>query len=140
MTKLFNKNYAIENHSFHFSPSTIFVLYSKFYHINWYKSLVKGLPMNTRNKPMSNSNQMNEALAKHEVSIHKVNTNFENVNATLQAVISELQTLRVLNQPPHQYVEVNPFYHGESSNSGINSDSSNLKLYFPKFDGNKPYG
>lgn len=69
-------------------PSTRYVLYSKFYHINWYQSLVKGLPMNTSNKINAEfRSKVNEVLARHEVSIHQVNTNFENVNTALKIVL-----------------------------------------------------
>ncbi|KAH7513106.1 hypothetical protein FEM48_Zijuj12G0161300 [Ziziphus jujuba var. spinosa] len=83
-------------------------------------------------------NEVNEALARHETSIHQVNTQFDQVTATLQTVLSELQSHRVSSKSPPQSREINPFSLGESSKTASESNNHPPKLLFPKFDGEDP--
>jgi len=83
---------------------------------------------------------VNEILARHEIS-------FDQVNATLQAVLTELQALRASRSQNNNSSETNPFARDESSHphtsrSNTTKDYShhNLKLSFPKFNGDDPTG
>lgn len=80
-------------------------------------------------------NDVNEILARHE-------SNFDQVNVALQAVLTELQTLRASGSHNTSPSETNPFALDESSHpctsrSNIINDHphQHLKLYFPKFNG-----
>ncbi|KAH7525043.1 hypothetical protein FEM48_Zijuj06G0183200 [Ziziphus jujuba var. spinosa] len=65
--------------------------------------------MDTRGKTNAAfRNEVNEALARHETSIHQVNTQFEQVTATLQMVLSELQSLQGV--PANQQVTLASFH------------------------------
>ena len=85
-------------------------------------------------------NKVNEALARHESS-------FDQVNATLQAVLTELQALRVTRIANHSQPEINPFalegsvHHPHTTTAITNIDphlSQHLKLNFPRFNGEDP--
>lgn len=77
--------------------------------------------------------KVNEALARHEGTINDVNSNFEHLNATLQAVLFELQSLQVSTPIRHQIAKVNPFHQDEPSSLGTDVNRSQLKLSFSKF-------
>lgn len=97
--------------------------------------------MDTRGKSNAEFRaEVNDTLTRHETSIHQVNNHFEHVNTTLQTVLSELHSLRVSNQTPRQPSEVNPFFQGESSRAGSEPNHSQLKLNFPRFDGDDSHG
>ena len=97
--------------------------------------------MDTRGKTNAEfRNEVNEALARHESS-------FDQVNATLQAVLTELQALRVTRSANHSQPEINPFapegsvYHPHTTTAITNTDphfSQHLKLNFPRFNGEDP--
>ena len=97
--------------------------------------------MDTREKTNAEfCNEVNEALARHESS-------FDYVNATLQAVFSELQALRVTRSANHPQPEINPFaqegsvYHSHTATATTNTDphpQQHLKLNFPRFNGEDP--
>jgi hypothetical protein len=83
---------------------------------------------------------VNEILARHE-------SNFNQVNAALQAVLTELQALRASRGQNNNSSETNPFAcdessHPHTSRSNTTKDYSNhnLKLSFPKFNGDDPTG
>ncbi|KAL5771463.1 hypothetical protein ACOSP7_015617 [Xanthoceras sorbifolium] len=83
-------------------------------------------------------NEVNEILARHESS-------FDQVNATLQAILTELQSLRISRSPHKVNTELNPFAPGESSYRPDqpyfnNRSHRHLKLSFPKFNGEDPTG
>ena len=85
-------------------------------------------------------NEVNEALARHESS-------FDQINLALQAVLTELQTLRTTHNQNSNSLEINPFAlegpsHPHPSRSLISSSQPphHLKLSFPRFDGNDPTG
>ncbi|KAA8541193.1 hypothetical protein F0562_025200 [Nyssa sinensis] len=85
-------------------------------------------------------NEVNEALARHELS-------FDQMNSVLQAVLIELQTLRTSrNQNPNSS-DINPFApegsshpHTSRSLTSNGQPQHHLKLSFPRFDGNDPTG
>lgn len=96
--------------------------------------------MATRNK--SNAEfleEVQEILARYE-------SNFDQIHATLQTILTELQSLHV--QHTSQEREINPFAtthipsHQPTSLSTSNLDRSHaqLKLPFPKFSGDDPIG
>ncbi|KAK9230741.1 hypothetical protein WN944_023713 [Citrus x changshan-huyou] len=88
--------------------------------------------------------EVNEILARHESS-------FDQVNATLQTLLTELQSLRVSRNSNHPNTEINPFASRESSHqparpdtqrssSSLDQNHHHLKLSFPKFGGDDPTG
>lgn len=84
---------------------------------------------------------MNEAIAKHEASISQVHNDYEQVQATLQTVLRELQALRVSSaHTPQPSPEVSPVYQEEATSSGNDYHRSQLKLSFPRLDGQDPQG
>ncbi|KAL5769060.1 hypothetical protein ACOSQ2_015843 [Xanthoceras sorbifolium] len=83
-------------------------------------------------------NEVNEILARHESS-------FDQVNAILQAILTELQSLRISRSPHKVNTELNPFAPRESSHRPDqpyfnNRSHHHLKLSFPKFNGEDPTG
>ncbi|KAA8536794.1 hypothetical protein F0562_029272 [Nyssa sinensis] len=99
--------------------------------------------MNTRGKTNAEfRNEVTEALARHE-------SNFDQVNTTLQTVLTEIQALRSTRSSHACPPEVNPMAqqgsshhpHATPSAAGYNhSPPSSLKLQFPKFNGEDPMG
>lgn len=97
--------------------------------------------MDTRDKTNAEfRNDVNEALARHE-------SNFDQINAALQSVLTELQVLRVSHTTPATPPEINPFYQGDTSHPSStmkpytpNDPHPYLKLHFPKFNGEDPIG
>ena len=97
--------------------------------------------MDTRGKTNGEfRNEVNEALARHESS-------FDQINLALQAVLTELQTLRTSHNQNSNSLEINPFApegpsHPHTSRSLISSSQPphHLKLSFPRFNGNDPTG
>ena len=109
--------------------------------------------METRSKSNAEfRNEVSEILARHESS-------FDQVHATLQTVLAELQALRATRNQPQvpNTDDVNPFAVGEAFQSTNRNlpittnqtvtqippllvPNSNLKLYFPKFTGEDPTG
>ncbi|KAA8540964.1 hypothetical protein F0562_024898 [Nyssa sinensis] len=97
--------------------------------------------MDTRGKTnVEFRNEVNEALARHE-------SNFDQVNTTLQTVLTEIQALRSTRSSHACPPEVNPMAqegsshhpHATPSAAGYNhSPPSSLKLQFPKFNGEDP--
>ena len=92
--------------------------------------------------------EVQEILARHE-------TNFEQVHATMQAVLTEVQAMRIQNSQPSSKKGVNSSLIGESSHNpdpipqtqaitstyrNPNRDLADLKLPFPKFSGEDPMG
>ena len=97
--------------------------------------------MDTRDKMNAKfRNEVNEALARHQ-SI------FDQITLALQAVLTELQTLRTSHNQNSNSPEINPFrpegpshphtFHSLISNS---QPPHHLKLSFPRFDENDPTG
>jgi hypothetical protein len=92
--------------------------------------------MDTRGKSNAEfCNEVNEILGRHE-------TSFDQVNATLQVVLTELQALHTNHLENTNSPEINPFSNKESSHQQnphchpINSHQHHsLKLSFPKFNG-----
>lgn len=84
--------------------------------------------------------EVTEMMAKHETSLNQVNTNYDNLNAMMQTVMGELHSLRVSSHSPRHQLDENPFYHGKSSNMGNDSNRPQLKLPFPRFNGEDPQG
>lgn len=113
-------------------PITLFSLIQINSH-KWYQSAVP--TMDTCGKSNAEfHNDVNEILAQHE-------SNFDQVNATLQRVLTELKALRT-SSPSPSHPEMNPFEREESShphNSHSNTTNGHphqyLKLSFPKFNG-----
>jgi hypothetical protein len=97
--------------------------------------------MDTRGKSNAEfRNEVNEALARHESS-------FDQVNSALQAVLTELQALRTIRNPNPNSPEINPFatkgssqFHTSCSLNTNGQPCPQLKLSFPRFDGNDPTG
>lgn len=97
--------------------------------------------MDTRGKSNAEfRNEVNEILLRHESS-------FDQVNATLQAVLTELQALRTTRNLSSNSPEINPFANEESSRQqpthsqpANHHQHHNLKLSFPKFGGDDPIG
>ncbi|KAH9651124.1 hypothetical protein KPL70_026631 [Citrus sinensis] len=101
--------------------------------------------MDTRSKTNAEfRSEVNEILARHESS-------FDQVNAILQTLLTELQSLRVSRNSNHPNTEINPFASGESSHqparpdtqrpsSSLDHNHHNLKLSFPKFGRDDPTG
>lgn len=78
-------------------------------------------------------NDVNEALAQHE-------SWFDQVPHTLQQVLMELQAMHVSNSPHPLLHVVNSFAPRESSNTHSEPYWTQLKLSFPKFEGEDPLG
>ncbi|KAA8520264.1 hypothetical protein F0562_014520 [Nyssa sinensis] len=79
-------------------------------------------------------------LARHESS-------FDQVNAALQTVLTELQAIRISRSTNTPHPDINPFAQEESShphnsrsNTTNNPSHQHLKLSFPKFNGDDPTG
>ena len=88
--------------------------------------------MDTRGKTNGEfRTEVQEILANHESS-------FDQVNTTLQQVLTELQALRVTHSPRASSSEFNPFATRETFRSYGEAHSPPLKLPFPKFDGEDP--
>ncbi|KAH9669753.1 hypothetical protein KPL70_021924 [Citrus sinensis] len=110
--------------------------------------------MDTRGKTNAEfKNEVNEILTRHESNFDCLNNNFNQVNATLQTVLAELQALRVNATTNSAATEVNPFAPGESShrptsflnqihtsNATHDHNQAHLKLNFPTFGGSDPTG
>ncbi|KAJ7015042.1 hypothetical protein NC653_004358 [Populus alba x Populus x berolinensis] len=91
-----------------------------------------GYTIDTRGKSNAEfRNEVNEALARHE-------SNFDQVNGTLQTILTELQALRVSRSPRMNPLELNPFAPTESSGHNSGTHQSSLKLNFSKFSGEDP--
>jgi len=127
-------SYFLNNLLF-FLSSSLFLNYT----YQWYQSLV--ITMDTHGKTNAEfRSDVNEILARHE-------SNFNQVNAALQAVLTELQALRASRGQNNNSSETNPFAcdessHPHTSRSNTTKDYSNhnLKLSFPKFNGDDPTG
>ena len=100
--------------------------------------------MDTRNKSNAEfRNEVNEALARHESSL-------DQVHATLQTIMADIQSMRVPHSPNSNPTETNPFAPNESTRHPIQPNSHatsqndrshhHLKLSFPKFNGEDPTG
>jgi hypothetical protein len=97
--------------------------------------------MDTRGKSNAEfRNEVNEVLLRHEPS-------FDQVNATLQVVLTELQALRTTHNLSSNSLKINPFANEESSRQqpthsqpANHHQHHNLKLSFPKFGGDDPIG
>lgn len=98
--------------------------------------------MDTRGKTNAEfRNEVNEALARHEM-------NFDQVNTTLQTVLTEIQALHATRNSHTCPPEVNSLAHEGSSHlphaisfaANNHSLPSSLKLQFPKFSGEDPMG
>ncbi|KAL5754672.1 hypothetical protein ACOSP7_022892 [Xanthoceras sorbifolium] len=95
--------------------------------------------METRKKTNAEfRSEVNEILAQHKSS-------FNQVNSALQAILTELQSLRISRSPHKADTELNPFAPGEFSHRPNQSYFNNrshhhLKLSFPKFNGEDPTG
>ncbi|KAL5752695.1 hypothetical protein ACOSQ2_023202 [Xanthoceras sorbifolium] len=95
--------------------------------------------METRKKTNAEfRSEVNEILAQHKSS-------FNQVNSALQAILTELQYLRISRSPHKADTELNPFAPGEFSHRPNQSYFNNrshhhLKLSFPKFNGEDPTG
>ena len=101
--------------------------------------------MDTRGKTNAEfRNEVSEILARHGSS-------FDQVNATLQTVLTELQALRISRNSNTVNTETNPFAPTESSHNWNQPSPSlhgpttekphhHIKLSFPKFNGEDPSG
>ncbi|XP_061968341.1 uncharacterized protein LOC133691764 [Populus nigra] len=97
--------------------------------------------MDTRGKSNAEfRTEVNDALARHESS-------FDQVNAALQAVLTELQAIRTQKHPNTNPPEINPFasesssqLHSSRNPNTTSQTHSHLKLSFPRFDGSEPTG
>jgi len=97
--------------------------------------------MDTRGKSNTEfRNEVNEILVRHKSS-------FDQVNATLQVILTELQALCTTRHQNTNSPEINPFSNEESSHQQTshrhpinNHQHHNLKLSFPKFNGDDPTG
>lgn len=95
--------------------------------------------MDTRGKTNAElCNDVTTTLARHEAS-------FDQVNAALQAVLTELQALCLsqnqnTTQANTSQLETNPFALEETSHQNTTHERSHhhLKLDFPKFNGDDP--
>ena len=83
-------------------------------------------------------NEVNETLVPNESS-------FDQVNATLQVVLIDIQALRTTHNLNTNSHEINPFANEESSHQqpthphpNNNHQHHHLKLFFPKFNGEDP--
>ncbi|KAH9779621.1 hypothetical protein KPL71_007762 [Citrus sinensis] len=98
--------------------------------------------MDTRGKTNAEfRNDVTTTLARHEAS-------FDQVNAALQAMLTELQALRHSRNPSSSQPDTNPFAPEETSRSNAVNERSihheqphhHLKLDFPRFNGEDPTG
>ena len=97
--------------------------------------------MDTRGKTNAEfRSDVNEILARHENSFDKVNT-------ALQVVLTELQALRASRSQNNNSSETNPFARDESSHPHTSRSNTtkeyshhNLRLSFPKLNGDDPTG
>ena len=97
--------------------------------------------MDTRGKTNAEfRSDVNDILARHENS-------FDQVNAALQAVLTELQALRASRNPNNNSSDTNPFARDESSHPHTSRSNTtkeyshhNLRLSFPKLNGDDPTG
>lgn len=98
--------------------------------------------MDTRGKTNAEfRNDVTTTLARHEAS-------FDQVNAALQAVLTELQALRHSRNPSSSQPDTNPFAPEETSRSNAVNERSihhelphhRLRLDFPRFNGEDPTG
>lgn len=97
--------------------------------------------MDTRGKTHAEFRmEVSEAIAKQEAELSQVNSNVEQLGTTLQNVLLELQSLRRGTLSPRQSPDTNPFHQGESSHTENEPHRPQLKLYFPKFEGDEPQG
>ncbi|KAL5810054.1 hypothetical protein ACOSQ4_026622 [Xanthoceras sorbifolium] len=93
--------------------------------------------METRGKTNAEfCNEVNKILARHESC-------FDQVNAALQSILTELQSLHNSRSLHKVDTELNPFAPGESSHCPYQPYFNNrshhyLKLSFPKFNGEDP--
>ena len=72
--------------------------------------------MDTRGKTNAEfRNEVNEILARLELSFDQVDANFDQVNATLQSVLTKLQALRFTQSPRPPNQNINPFAIGQST-------------------------
>ena len=90
--------------------------------------------MDTRSKTNAEfRNDVSEMLAKHE-------SNFDQLHAAMQTVLTELQAMRTSKNPGIPPQEINPFAQSEASNPNRELYQPPLKLTFPRFAGEDPTG
>ena len=99
--------------------------------------------MDTRGKTnVEFCNEVNETLVRHKAS-------FDQLNAALQTILIELQTIRTTQRTQAVPPDINPFTQESSSHRAIGPSfvasfdhphPPQLKLYFPKFNGEDPIG
>ena len=90
--------------------------------------------MDTRGKTNAEfHNDVNEILARHD-------TSFDQVNAVLQEVLTELQALRASHNQNTSPREDSSHPHTSRSNIISDHPHQHLKLSFPKFNGDDPTG
>ena len=99
--------------------------------------------MDTRGKTnVEFRNEVNETLVRHEAS-------FDQLNAALQTILTELQAIRTTQRTQVVPPDINPFAQESSSHRTTAPPSvasfdhphpSQLKLNFPKFSGEDPIG
>ncbi|KAL5734108.1 hypothetical protein ACOSP7_031969 [Xanthoceras sorbifolium] len=101
--------------------------------------------METRGKTNSKfQNEVSEILARHKSSFDLLNTNFDQVNAALQTVLTELQALCITPNPVTREREINPFSKSIPNLTNVppppfqERNHTQLKLFFPKFGGEDP--
>ncbi|KAL5799439.1 hypothetical protein ACOSQ4_032323 [Xanthoceras sorbifolium] len=101
--------------------------------------------METRGKTNSKfQNEVYEILAWHKSSFDLLNTNFNQVNAALQTVLTELQALCITPNPVTREREINPFSQSIPNLTNVppppfqERNHTQLKLFFPKFGGEDP--
>ena len=87
-------------------------------------------------------NEVNETLVRHESS-------FDQLNAALQTILTELQAIRTTQCTQAVPHDINPFAQESSSHRATSPPSvasfdhphpPQLKLHFPKFNGEDPIG
>ena len=99
--------------------------------------------MDTRGKTnVEFRNEVNETLVRHEAS-------FDQLNAALQTILTELQAIRTTQRTQVVPPDINPFAQESSSHRATGPPSVasfdhphplQLKLHFPKFNGEDPIG
>jgi hypothetical protein len=99
--------------------------------------------MDTRGKTnVEFRNEVNETLVRHEAS-------FDQLNAALQTILTELQAIRTTQRTQVVPPDINPFAQESSSHRATGPPSvasfdhphpPQLKLHFPKFNGEDPIG
>ncbi|KAL6313182.1 hypothetical protein AAG906_016770 [Vitis piasezkii] len=90
--------------------------------------------MDTRGKTNAEfRNDVNEILARHD-------TSFDQVNAVLQEVLTELQALRASHNQNTSPRDASSHPHTSRSNIISDHPHQHLKLSFPKFNGDDPTG